>query len=63
VSLNVQGTINFLNIIKMKKSILNLGKALDKAEQKEVNGGNEFLACGGVLCETISYCKEYCDSY
>ena len=47
----------------MKKSILNLGKALDKAEQKEVNGGNEFLACGGVLCETISYCKEYCDSY
>ena len=23
----------------MKKSILNLGKALNKAEQKEVNGG------------------------
>lgn len=23
----------------MKKSILNLGKALDKAEQKQVNGG------------------------
>jgi len=24
----------------MKKSILNLGKALNKAEQKEVNGGS-----------------------
>ncbi len=24
----------------MKKQILNLGKALDKAEQKQINGGN-----------------------
>ncbi|MDO6811928.1 hypothetical protein [Tenacibaculum soleae] len=31
----------------MKKSILNLGKALNKAEQKEINGGisrKEFCA-------------------
>jgi len=28
-----------LQILIMKKQILNLGKALNKAEQKEVNGG------------------------
>ena len=32
----------------MKKSILNLGKALNKAEQKEVNGGiASFRSCTG----------------
>ncbi len=39
----------------MKKSILNLGKALEKAEQKQINGGascptysaKRCLACGG----------------
>jgi hypothetical protein len=39
VSLNVHGKYNLLNILIMKKSILNLGKALNKAEQKEINGG------------------------
>ena len=31
----------------MKKSILNLGKALNKAEQKNINGGmfNPFCSC------------------
>ncbi|CAM1342460.1 hypothetical protein [Tenacibaculum amylolyticum] len=39
----------------MKKSISNLGKALNRAEQKQINGGancptypaNECTACGG----------------
>ena len=30
----------------MKKSILKLGKALNKAEQKEVNGGAVIVECG-----------------
>jgi hypothetical protein len=29
----------------MKKQILNLGKVLNKAEQKEVNGGYPALPC------------------
>jgi hypothetical protein len=29
----------------MKKSILNIGKALNKAEQKEINGGATGRAC------------------
>jgi len=29
----------------MKKQILNLGKALDKAEQKEINGGDLRPIC------------------
>lgn len=33
----------------MKKSILNLGKALNKAEQQLVNGGE------GTCCNTITY--------
>ncbi len=42
----------------MKKSILNLGKALNKAEQKQVNGGNSgrsLLSNGGsgFYCSTI----------
>ena len=28
----------------MKKSILNLGKALNKAEQKEINGGSTTMS-------------------
>ena len=32
----------------MKKSILNVGKALNKAEQKEINGGGRWFRC---------YCK------
>ena len=33
----------------MKKQILNLGKALNKAEQKEINGGTA-LWCGQCVC-------------
>ena len=31
----------------MKKSILNLGKALNKVEQKNVNGGTQYYCPGG----------------
>lgn len=30
----------------MKKQILNLGKSLNKTEQKEINGGKVFLSPG-----------------
>lgn len=36
----------------MKKSILNLGKALNKAEQKIINGGGP--SCPGPICYGIS---------
>ena len=35
----------------MKKSILNLGKALNKAEQKSINGGWD-------PCRTTAECQE-----
>ncbi len=38
-----------LNILIMKKSILNLGKALNKAEQKLINGG-------GLRCTSPNSC-------
>ena len=38
----------------MKKSILNIGKALNKAEQKQINGGGRIVECksdfGGCPC-------------
>ncbi|MFY0630213.1 MAG: hypothetical protein JXR05_07515 [Flavobacteriaceae bacterium] len=37
----------------MKKSILNIGKALDKAEQKEVNGG-KAIWCGYCNCGPLT---------
>ncbi|CAL2104710.1 conserved protein of unknown function [Tenacibaculum sp. 190130A14a] len=45
----------------MKKSILNLGKALNKAEQKQVNGGS---SCPGPICYGIpgmgcGTCEQY----
>ncbi|WP_435261356.1 hypothetical protein [Tenacibaculum sp. nBUS_03] len=45
----------------MKKSILNLGKALKRAEQKEISGGN---SCNGPSCYGISgmgcgTCEQY----
>ena len=39
----------------MKKSILNIGKALNKAEQKEINGGRR-LASGPCSCTQTSDC-------
>ncbi|MBE0423714.1 MAG: hypothetical protein IBX66_07230 [Lutibacter sp.] len=40
----------------MKKQFLNLGKALNRAEQKQINGGLNFLEfaeAGGVSCKCI----------
>jgi len=59
-----------LNFLIMKKQILNLGKALDKAEQKSINGGLGSSPCGtfpGVLipnqtaesCLTVRYAMWY----
>ncbi|WP_237274792.1 hypothetical protein [Tenacibaculum ovolyticum] len=40
----------------MKKSILNLGEALNKAEQKEINGGSpRFCRCDSE-CGSGSHC-------
>ena len=49
----------------MKKSILNIGKALEKAEQKQINGGITVAYCneGGralVACiggQLLGYCR------
>ncbi|MCH2035084.1 MAG: hypothetical protein MK202_16365 [Tenacibaculum sp.] len=49
----------------MKKSILNLGKALNKADQRKVNGGVTVAYCneGGralIACiggELLGYCR------
>ena len=38
----------------MKKSILNLGKALNKAEQKNVNGGRR-------ICSSLFFCAFNCE--
>ena len=43
-----RATIIYKNLI-MKKQFLNLGKALNKAEQKSINGGGSFTCyCGFV---------------
>lgn len=46
----------------MKKSILNLGKALNKVEQKTINGGKKqcdnIHRCGsGFCCNTAGWCQ------
>ncbi|MCT4699673.1 hypothetical protein [Tenacibaculum haliotis] len=40
----------------MKKSILNLGKALNKVEQKTINGGGIITKCTnlGDFCDFVS---------
>ncbi|MBA6156389.1 hypothetical protein H3Z83_07665 [Tenacibaculum sp. S7007] len=45
----------------MKKSILNLGKALNKAEQKTVNGGRKQCDSNGDrICEDRGrHCAEF----
>ena len=51
----------------MKKQILNIGKALNKAEQKQVNGGTMLASCAdlykGLNCNgyVIRRCREYCE--
>lgn len=37
----------------MKKQILNIGKALSRAEQKEVFGGAELTQEGGEMCSDV----------
>ncbi|MFY0629886.1 MAG: hypothetical protein JXR05_05855 [Flavobacteriaceae bacterium] len=41
----------------MKKSILNTGKALDKAEQKQINGGTGY-PCGPLTCYFPETCGQ-----
>lgn len=44
----------------MKKQILNIGKALNRAEQKEIFGGTELtFEGGGSCCNTITYSDGY----
>jgi hypothetical protein len=43
----------------MKKQILNLGKALDKVEQKQVNGGNKWE---GHCFPSEGKCNFYCST-
>ncbi|GFD73649.1 hypothetical protein KUL156_51740 [Alteromonas sp. KUL156] len=62
MSLNVRRKSN-LNILIMKKQILNLGKALKKAEQAQINGGR--MQCDvnrDRVCEDFGWkCAEtYC---
>ncbi|WP_028892857.1 hypothetical protein [Tenacibaculum sp. 47A_GOM-205m] len=45
----------------MKKSILNLGKALNKVEQKSINGSGDVIGFCNANgdCPTGSYCEGY----
>ncbi|PKH50675.1 hypothetical protein CXF68_08185 [Tenacibaculum sp. Bg11-29] len=40
----------------MKKSILNLGKALNKAKQKQINGGGRYIICSMEMGECPCNC-------
>ena len=65
MSINDQGFNQFINYFKMKKSILNLGKALNKAEQKSINGGaggcNHMALCFSQSdCGDINFCQLKC---
>ena len=42
----------------MKNSILNLGKALNKAEQKEINGGSAIFCNSSADCCSGFYCEQ-----
>ncbi|WGH76876.1 hypothetical protein P8625_06960 [Tenacibaculum tangerinum] len=41
----------------MKKSILNLGKALNKAEQENINGGWVYAPGDGKSCDFWGWCE------
>ncbi|WP_299126099.1 hypothetical protein [uncultured Tenacibaculum sp.] len=44
----------------MKKSILNLGKALNKAEQRQVQGGKPIICYSNPICPpSFDYCIVY----
>ena len=66
MSLNDQGFNQFYTLFKMKKSILNLGKALNKIEQKSINGGDGILpTTGDPRCENVTETQyiEHCGCY
>ncbi|PKH50671.1 hypothetical protein CXF68_08165 [Tenacibaculum sp. Bg11-29] len=53
-----------INIIIMKKTILNFGKALNKAEQQSINGGRKQCDSNhdGVCEDSGRHCAElYCN--
>jgi hypothetical protein len=41
----------------MKKSILNIGKVLNKVEQEQINGGTAY-ACGPIICYFPEACGQ-----
>ncbi|WP_028892858.1 hypothetical protein [Tenacibaculum sp. 47A_GOM-205m] len=50
----------------MKKSILNIGKALNKAEKSLINGGkkqcdNHYQCGSGYCCNTAGWCQLFGD--
>ncbi len=49
----------------MKKSILNLGKALNKIEQKTINGGGNECSSPSAkfLCMTQGICEPGCGPF
>ena len=58
-------TVNYIKFLSMKKQILNLGKALNKAERKSINGGSAGIFCKRDSdCASIPFstCRQgYCD--
>jgi len=59
---NVHSTYNSLNIFIMK-NLKNLGKALSKAEQKEVNGGSrpsQPTICAPLPSFVVCYSPKTC---
>ena len=50
MSLNDHSFNEYLNFLMMKKQILNLGKALNKAEQKSIKGGAHLCGFDGLTC-------------
>ncbi len=46
----------------MKRSILNLGEALDKKQQKLINGGTQYYCPGGYTPPnvTLPRCPAFC---
>ena len=56
----IQDLIN-PKILIMKKSILNIGKALNREEQKQINGGGICTQQGSRCCETLPGGFELCE--